>query len=52
MKYLFTILNDFVCLFHPKTIQNIITNKPPVMYSANKDVTYFCRLCEFDKGRS
>ena len=40
-KLLFTILNDFLCLFHPKPVQNIITIKPPCMYSAYNDVTYF-----------
>ena len=52
MKYLYAIVNDFVCLFHPKPVQNIITIKPPCMYSAYSDVTYFRLLGEFDKERS
>ena len=52
IKYLFTIVNYFVHLFHPKPVQNIITIKPPCVYSAHNDVTYFRRLGEFDKGRS
>ena len=47
-KYLFTFVNDFSYLFHPKPIQNIITIKPTCMYSAYEDVTYFRRLGEFD----
>ena len=32
IKYLCTIVDDFVCLFHPKPVQIIITIKPPRMY--------------------
>jgi len=31
IKYLFTIVNDFVHLFHPKPVQNIITIKLTMM---------------------
>ena len=34
-------VNDFVCLFNPKPVQNIITIKPPCVHSAHNDVTYF-----------
>ena len=52
IKYWFTIVNDFVHLVHPKPVQNIVTIKPPWMYSVYNDVTYFRRLGEFDNGRS
>ena len=45
-------LNDFVHLFYPKPVQNIITIKPPCVNSAHNDVPYFRQLGEFDMGRS
>jgi len=50
IKYLFTIVNDLVHLFYPKPIQNILTIKPPSMYSTYNDITCFRWLGEFDKG--
>jgi len=41
LKYLFTILNDFVHIFHLKPVQNIITIKPPCVYSAHNDVIIY-----------
>jgi len=42
-----------VHLFYPKPVQIIINIiKPPCVFSAHNDVTYFRRLGEFDKGRS
>jgi len=32
-------VHDFVYLFHPKPVQNIITIKPPCVYSAHNEVT-------------
>jgi len=38
--YLCTIVNDFVHLFHPKPVKNIITIKPSCMYSAYNNNQY------------
>jgi len=34
-------VNDFVHLVHHKPVENIVTIKPPCVYSAYNEVTYF-----------